>query len=223
VHRPPAVKGGLALRTAALVTGLALCGVGILLMVEAHLGLPPWDVLQQGLSRHTPLTFGLANVVVGIVVLAVSWRLGAPIGPGTIANAVLIGLFVELLASVDAFDGLGGSSIPTRIGVLVLALAAFGLGSALYIGASMGAGPRDSLMLVLAARTGRRISVVRAGIEVGATAAGFALGGTVGVGTVVFAGAIGPVVELGFVALVALGAALPARAPVPVAATIDAR
>lgn len=203
--------------------GLVLCAVGIVFMVEAGLGLSPWDVLQQGISERTPLTFGLANIAVGLVVLAVSWRLGARVGPGTIANIVVIGVVVDLLAAVDGVDALSETSLGVRIALLAVAIPLFGIGSGLYIGAAMGAGPRDSLMLVLAARLRTRIAVVRAAIEIGVSALGFALGGTLGIGTAAFALTIGPSVEAGFWLVVLLGLASPPGAVVASAATIDAR
>lgn len=210
------------MRAGVLLAGLALCALGIVLMIEAGLGLSPWDVLQQGISERTPLSFGLANIAVALLVLAVSWRLGARIGPGTIANAVLIGLMVDGLASLDGIEDLSESTVGARAALLVAALVAFGVGSGLYIGAGMGAGPRDSLMLILSRRTRTRISVVRAAIEVSVTGLGFALGGTLGIGTAVFALGIGPAVELGFWLTVWTGLARHPRGPLA-AATIDAR
>jgi uncharacterized membrane protein YczE len=134
-------------------------------------------------------------------VLAIAWGFGAKIGIGTIANAVLIGVFIQALAAIPQVDHLSDSSLGVRITLLAVSMPVVGLGSALYIGAWFGAGPRDSLMVVLGKRTGIRLGVVRTAIELCALAAGWALGGTVGVGTVVFALGIGPAVETGFWAL----------------------
>jgi uncharacterized membrane protein YczE len=155
-------------------------------------------VLHQGVARHTPLTFGLANVAVGLVVLAGAWALGGKPGVGTVANAVLVGLFIQLLTSIDAVAELGDSSLPARIGLLAGGIALAGPGTALYIGADLGAGPRDTLMLVGRIRSGRRIGLVRFVIEAGALVLGIVLGGTFGVGTVAFALFVGPVVEASF-------------------------
>jgi uncharacterized membrane protein YczE len=209
VIHPPVVRGGSLVRWAALLGGLVLFAVGIVLLLESELGLSPWDVLNQGLSEHTPLSFGTANVVVAFVVLGIGWALGARIGPGTISNAILIGLSVDVLLAVDGVDDLSASSLPVRIGLLVAGIGTIALGSGLYIGADLGAGPRDSLMLVLARRSGVRIGVVRAALESGATALGFALGGTVGIGTLAFAFGIGPAVEVAFHVLVRLRLARP--------------
>jgi uncharacterized membrane protein YczE len=142
-------------------------------------------------------------------VLVVAWALGARIGIGTVANAILIGVFVDLLLDVGPIERLSAEPLGTRVALLVGAILVVGLGSGLYIGAALGAGPRDSLMLVGARRTGTRIGAVRAALEVSVAAAGFALGGTVGVGTVAFAFGIGPAVELAFAGLVRLGVAAP--------------
>ncbi|HEY7692248.1 MAG TPA: hypothetical protein VH816_07880 [Gaiellaceae bacterium] len=198
MHVPPRVRGGLVARSAALLVGLFLFAVAIVCQLESGLGLSPWDVLHQGIAGHTPLSFGAANVVVGVVVMAVAWALGATIGVATVANSVLVGAFVQALTAIDAVDGLAGDPLGVRVALLVLAMPVYGIASALYLGAGMGAGPRDSLMVVVGARSHRRLGLVRACIELLALGAGFALGGTVGIGTVVFAVTIGPALEAGF-------------------------
>lgn len=194
----PALRGGLLVRSAGLVLGLALFSLGIVLLLEAELGLAPWDVLSQGVAERTPLTFGIANMLVALGALAVAWRLRARIGAGTIANAILIGLFVEAIVRSGVLEGLSGESLAVRSAALVLGIAVIGAGSGLYIGAGMGAGPRDSLMLVLSLRTRSRIGVVRMALEISVTVAGLVLGGTVGVGTLAFALGIGPALEAAF-------------------------
>ena len=147
---------------------------------------------------HTRLSFGAANIVVGLGVLLVAWLLGARIGLGTVANAVLIGVYIQVLLSIGAVDELAEWPLGPRVGLLAVGILLMGLGSGFYIGADLGAGPRDSLMLVGSRRTSVRIGIVRTAIEVGALAVGWLLGGTVGVGTVAFALLIGPSVELAF-------------------------
>jgi uncharacterized membrane protein YczE len=181
-----------------LVAGLFLCAAGIVLFLESELGLPPWDVLHQGLAEQAGLSFGVANLVVSVAVLALAWRLRAHIGLGTLLNATLIGTFVIALTAFEAVDALSEEPLGTRIGLIAMALACFGVGSAFYIGAALGAGPRDSLMLVVSRRLGVRIGAARTAIEVAALVLGFALGGTAGLGTLVFALGIGPAVELSF-------------------------
>ncbi len=201
MHAPPLVRGSVVVRSVSLVSGLVLFALGIVLLLESGLGLPPWDVLNQGIADITPLSFGTANIAVALVVLVVAWSLGARIGPGTVANAVLIGLTVDVLLSFEAIDGLSETPLAGRVVMMVAGILITGIGSAFYIGAGMGAGPRDSLMLVASRRTGIRIGITRASIEVAVTLAGFALGGTVGIGTLAFAFGIGPAVELSFALL----------------------
>ena len=198
MRAPPTIRGGITVRLAVLVTGLFVFAAGIVAMLESRLALSPWDVLHQGLSRQTALSFGAANIVVGVVVIGAAWRLGAKIGIGTLANAALVGLFVEALSSLGPVASLGDESLPVRAALLGGGIALMGIGTGLYIGADLGAGPRDSLMLVGARRTPFRIGAVRAAVEASALAVGWALGGSVGVGTVAFALAIGPTVEVSF-------------------------
>jgi uncharacterized membrane protein YczE len=198
MHAAPVLRGGWVARAAWLVGGLFLCACGILAFLESRLGLPPWDVLHQGIAKHTPLSFGEANEVVAIGVLFVAWRLGSRPGIATVANAVLIGLFVAVVQPLAVVQHLAAWPLPARIALLALGLGLFGIGTGLYIGAGLGAGPRDSLMLVGAVRSGVRIGVVRAALEGTALAAGIVLGGKVGVGTLVFAFLIGPAVEASF-------------------------
>jgi len=207
--RPPRLRGGPVVRATALVVGLFVFATGIAFQVESGLGLGPWDVLNQGLEERTALSFGAANVVVALCVLVLAWSLGARIGPGTVANAILIGVFVDLVLAVDAVESLSDSPLGVRGSLLVGGILLVGLGTALYIGAAYGAGPRDSLMLVGARRTGMRLGLVRGLLEVTVGVLGFALGGTVGLGTVAFALGIGAVVELSFAVLVRLGLARP--------------
>jgi uncharacterized membrane protein YczE len=194
----PIIHGGFAARFAWLVFGLFLCACGIVCFLESELGLPPWDVLHQGLAEQLDISFGAANLVVSLGVLVLSWALRAHIGLGTFLNAVLIGSFLIVLAHVDLITDLSEQSLAFRIVLLALALPFFGAGSAFYICAAMGAGPRDSLMLVIAQRLGVRIGVARTSLELVALAIGFGLGGTAGLGTLVFALGIGPSVEASF-------------------------
>ena len=198
MHAAPRLRGGWVVRSIWLVTGLFLCALGILAFLESKLGLPPWDVLHQGIAKHTPLSFGLANEAVALAVLVLAWRLGAVLGPGTVANAALIGVFVAVVEPWHTVQRLETWPLGARVALLFAGLALFGVGTAFYIGASMGAGPRDSLMLVGAARAGVRIGVSRATLEGSVLVVGFLLGGRVGLGTVLFALAIGPAVEGSF-------------------------
>lgn len=171
------------------------------MLLGSELGLSPWDVLNQGIEKQTPLSFGTANIVVALLVIGVAVGLGSGVGPGTIANAIGIGLFVDLQIALGISDAIADASLALRWLAMFGGIAAVAVGSALYIGAGMGAGPRDSLMLISASRSGLRLSIVRAAIESSVTLLGFALGGTVGIGTVAFAFGIGPAVEVAFTLL----------------------
>ncbi len=186
------------LRWSRLLVGLALFAVGTFMTLRARLGIPPWDVLHDGLRRHTPLTFGLATIAVGVALVAASLAAGLKPGPGTLANMVLIGVLVDLLLSTGVGDAAGSSSLAVRLALCVGGIAVIGLGSALYIGAGLGAGPRDGLMVIIATRAHLRIGIARALIEGSALLAGILMGGAVGVGTALFALGIGPSVDLWF-------------------------
>ena len=195
---PPRIRGNIALRVAVLVSGLFLFALGIVAFLESKLGLSPWDVLHQGIARHTPLSFGEANITVSVVVVTIAWLLGARVGIGTLANAVLVGAFIVGLTSIGAIQGLAHDPLGVRIGLLAAGVALTGAGSGIYLAASLGAGPRDSLMVVGSERLGRRIAVIRAALELCALGIGIGLGGTFGAGTVAFAILIGPSIEVSF-------------------------
>jgi uncharacterized membrane protein YczE len=206
------VRGGRAARAASLLFGIFLYALAIVLVLESRLGLSPWDVLNQGLSRHSPLSFGMANVAISFVVLAVGWALGGKPGIGTVANAALIGSIIQGLTSIGAVTALAHDPLGVRIALLFAGIWLIGPATALYIGADLGAGPRDNLMLVGTRRTGVRVGVVRAVLESSALAAGIVLGGTFGAGTVLFALLVGPVVESSFAVLARSSLAVPAPA-----------
>jgi uncharacterized protein len=214
MRAPPVVRGGTAVRWLSLGFGLLLFAAGIVAILESKLGLSPWDVLNQGVSKHTPLSFGQANIAIAVVVLLVGLALRAPVGRGTVANALFIGVFVDRLLAIGWVDDLSHQGLAVRIVLLFGGIALIGIGSGFYIGASFGAGPRDSLMLVLSERSHIRIGLVRAGLEGCALVVGFALGGKVGLGTLAFAVLIGPAVEASFWLLERVGLARPGAAGV---------
>lgn len=185
-------------QTVRLLLGLFGFALGVVLTLRASLGISPWDVLHDGLSIQTPLSFGMAVIAVGLVLLLLSLAAGIKPGPGTVANMLLIGVFADLMLATGLGDGLHDRAIAIRLPLLLAGVAVIGLGSALYIGAQMGAGPRDSLMVAVATRFGVRVGVARAIVEGSALVAGILLGGQVGPGTVLFAVAIGPSVDVSF-------------------------
>ena len=175
-------------RLAQLVLGLFLYGVGISLMVRAGIGIAPWDVLTQGISRQTGLSFGLLTNLIGLVVLLLWIPIRQKPGLGTVLNVLLIGPSAQFgLWLFPQFTGLW-QQVPAFVaGLCVLALA-----TGMYIGANFGPGPRDGLMTGLHRRTGWPIGRVRTGIEASVLLAGWAMGGNAGWGTLAFALAIGP-------------------------------
>lgn len=187
----PGRIGDLALRILWLYVGLAGFGVSLALMVQARLGLDPWDVLHQGIARLLGVRIGWVVIVVSFVVLAAWIPLRQRPGFGTISNAVVVGLVVNVAVSLIPAP----SALATRAGMLAAAIVVNGIATGLYIGAGLGPGPRDGLMTGLAAR-GHSIRVVRTIIEVSVLATGFALGGSVGIGTVAYAVSIGPLVHI---------------------------
>jgi uncharacterized membrane protein YczE len=194
------------LRLVQLYAGLLLYGVSSSLLVLAGLGLDPWDVFHQGLSRTFGLAIGTWAIIVGAVVLLLWIPLRQRPGIGTLSNVVLVGATMNVvLGHVHAPHALG-----PRIALLVCGVLLNGVATGAYIGAGLGPGPRDGLMTGLAAR-GNSIRVVRTGIEVAVLVTGWLLGGTVGVGTVLYALAIGPLAHV-FVPLFARGRPTPEHA-----------
>ncbi|WP_237752664.1 YczE/YyaS/YitT family protein [Mycolicibacterium aromaticivorans] len=162
------------------------------MMVRAGLGLDPWDVFHQGLTRHTPMTIGMASAVVGVVVLLAWIPLRNKPGIGTVANVIVIAVTVDAgLAVLTAPE-----SVPARVALMSGAVLLNAVSTVIYVGAGLGPGPRDGLMTGLVARTGVSVRVVRTVIEATVLAVGWLLGGSVGVGTVVYAFGIGPIVQL---------------------------
>jgi uncharacterized membrane protein YczE len=184
--------GRLPRRLSQLAVGLALYGVTLAMIIRATLGNAPWDVLHQGLARHLPMTIGQAVIVMSFVVLLLWIPLRELPGLGTIANAVLVGIAADAtLAVLPAPDSLW-VRVPLMVGGVVLNA----LATALYIGSQLGPGPRDGLMTGLHRRTGVSIRVVRTAMEVTVVVIGFVLGGVVGLGTLLYALAIGPLVQV---------------------------
>jgi uncharacterized membrane protein YczE len=197
---------GVSLRLAQLYIGLVVYGFSSSLLVLAGLGLDPWDVFHQGLARHTPFAIGTWAILVGIAVLLLWIPLRQKPGIGTVSNVILVGATMDVvLGHVHPPHALG-----VRVACLVCGVLLNGVATGAYIGAGLGPGPRDGVMTGLAAR-GHSIRVVRTGIEVTVLATGWLLGGTVGVGTVLYALAIGPLAHV-FVPLFARGRPTPEHA-----------
>ncbi|WP_432954749.1 YczE/YyaS/YitT family protein [Micromonospora haikouensis] len=180
-------------RLVQLYAGLTLYGVSMALMIRSGLGLDPWDVFHQGVARRTGLSFGTVTIAVGALVLLLWVPLRQRPGLGTVSNVLVIGLVVDATLALLP----GGAPLAARAALLVVGIVANGAATALYLGARLGPGPRDGLMTgYVARRPGRSIRLVRTVIEVTVLALGWLLGGTVGVGTVAYALAIGPLAQL---------------------------
>jgi uncharacterized membrane protein YczE len=184
--------GRLGRRLPQLYVGLVLYGVSLGLMIRGDLGLAPWDVLHSGLTHHLPITIGQAVVLMSFVVLIAWIPLREMPGIGTISNALVVGFAADgTLALLDRPD-----PMLLRIALMLGGIALCALATALYIGAQFGRGPRDGLMTGLARRTGLSLRLVRTGLEVSVVLIGLLLGGSLGVGTVLFALTIGPLAQL---------------------------
>ncbi len=181
-------------RALQLLVGLVLYAASISLLVRAGLGNMPWDVLSEGLSERLGWTFGTVTVVVSVVVLLCWIPLRQRPGVGTVANVLVIGVLVDPFL---ALLGMLTDPLPLWAAIAMTAggIVLNGLATACYIGTRLGPGPRDGLMTGLVARTGWSVRLVRSGIEVVVVAAGWLLGGTVGLGTLGYALAIGPLVH----------------------------
>ena len=189
--RPLPVTAAPVRRLPQLFGGLVLYGTSMAMQLRATLGLDPWDVFHQGVARHLPVTFGTVVAITGVAVLLLWIPLRQRPGIGTVANVIVIAVSVDVALALIAEP----TGLPARICMLVAGIVLNGVASAAYIGARLGPGPRDGLMTGLAARTGWSIRLVRTGIELTVLATGWLLGGTVGVGTVIYALAIGPLTQ----------------------------
>jgi uncharacterized membrane protein YczE len=208
----PPLRYRLTRRLLQLYLGLTVYGISMAFMIQARLGSMPWDVFHQGVARHTRLSFGWIVVVVGAAALLFWIPLRQRPGIGTVSNVFVIGIVADrALALLPA-----PHAMALRVGFLLFGIVLNGLAGGLYIGAALGPGPRDGLMTGLVARTGRSIRLVRTVIEVLVVLSGWALGGTFGVGTVLYALTIGPLVQL---CLQSLTVRRPAQVPHAVTVT----
>lgn len=178
-------------RLPGLLVGLILFGVGIALMVEAGLGLGPWEALHQGIGDQLGLQIGTVSILLGIPILALWLPLGERPGLGTVLNVIFIGTATDVAIAVIPT----AETIPTQLVMLFGGVVVIGLGSATYLSADLGPGPRDGLMTGLHHRFGWSIRRARTAIELSVLVVGWALGGTIGLGTVVFALGIGPLIQ----------------------------
>lgn len=181
---------------ARLYAGFILYGLGIVVMVNAKIGLSPWDVLHQGLSFKTGITMGQASIMVGLVIVILDAVLGEGVGWGTVLNMIFIGVFLDIIKSmniVPVADNLFMGIIMMFVGIVISAIA-----TVLYLGAGLGSGPRDGLMLALNKKTSKPVGVLRTCIELSALVCGWLFGGSVGLGTIISAFGLGYAIQIGF-------------------------
>ena len=189
---PPLGGAPLWRRLVQVVAGLVLYGFSSAVMIRAVLGLDPWDTLHQGLSVITAVPFGVVVIIVGVGVLLLWIPLRQRLGIGTVLNVLVIGLAIDFFLMVLPV----ASGFRVGLVLFVIGVVLNGLAIALYVGAGLGAGPRDGLMTGIVKRTGKPVWLVRTAIEITVLVGGWMLGGTIGVGTVIYALGIGPVAHV---------------------------
>lgn len=176
--------------------GLFLYALGIVLTIKANIGYGPWEVFHVGLGNALGISIGNASIIVGFLIIIITLALGEQIGIGTISNMLFIGIFIDLIMRFEIIPMI--SSMYLGILILVIGLYIISIGSYFYIGSGFGAGPRDSLMVMLTRKIKLPIGVIRAGIEIAATCSGWLLGGMVGIGTIIAGFAIGMCIQSTF-------------------------
>lgn len=179
-----------------LFTGLFLYAVGIVFTINANLGLSPWDIFHQGVSKLSGITMGQASIVVGLVIVVIDWTLGEKVGIGTISNMLFIGIFMDILMLnhlIPVFQNIIARLIMIFLGMFIIGIASF-----FYIGAGLGSGPRDGLMVALTKRTKKSVRFIRNCIEATALIIGYFLGGSLGIGTLIMVFGGGYFVQFAF-------------------------
>jgi uncharacterized protein len=184
------------LRGVRLFIGLFLYAVGIVMTINANLGLGPWDVFHQGLSKTIGITMGQASIAMGIIIVIINYFVGEKLGWGTLCNMLFIGLFMDILMLNNIIPIY--ESIILQIIMMLGGMFVIGLASYFYIGAGLGSGPRDGLMVLLTKKTGKSVRFIRNCIEITVFIAGYFLGGFVGIGTIIIALGIGYFVQFAF-------------------------
>lgn len=187
---------GKGLRIIRLLFGLFLFALGSVLVMKGNLGFGPWEVFQSGLTNLLPMTIGQATVLVSVVIVVLIIVLKEKVGIGTLANMVLIGLFMDFILWADLLPQ--AIHLASSLGLVMLGLFTTAVGSYFYIGSGFGAGPRDSLMVSIRRKTGLPIGLCRSGLECLVAFAGWMLGGPLGIGTVITAFGLGLFVQLVF-------------------------
>lgn len=179
-----------------LFLGLFLCAVGIVMTIEANLGYAPWDVFHQGIGNILGVQIGTANVITGVVIVAIEVVMGQRPGIGTLANMSLIGVMMNIIMNNHFIPNF--SNLFARVFMIFIGMIIMGIGSYLYIGSGFGAGPRDGFMILLLKKTNKSVRFIRNSMEITALIVGYILGGPVGIGTVIMSFGLGPSIQLVF-------------------------
>ena len=187
------------LRLLWVVLGMVVSAVGIVMMLQANIGLEPWSVLQQGMAQSFGITYGTASIIVGAAAIGVAILFGEGFGLGTVLNITLCAVFIDFLLAKGWVPLM--NNLLSGIVMLLCGLELLAIGTWLYMKSALGAGPRDSLMVALARKTGRSVGLCRAIVEIGVIALGWLLGEQVGIGTVICAVGLGTLFNLNFALL----------------------
>ena len=186
-------------RIGLLLGGLLVSAIGITLMLQANIGLEPWSVLQQGMAKTFGITYGTAASIVGAAVIAIAYFCGESFGLGTLANIFVCPIFIDILLYLNWIPLFERFS--TGLAALLIGMELLALGTWMYMKSTLGSGPRDALMVVLARKTHRTVGLCRAAVEVVIVWIGWRLGGQVGIGTIVAAVGVGSLFNLNFALL----------------------
>lgn len=179
-----------------LFIGFFICSLGFIFMMNANLGLAPWDVLHQGISKNIGITIGTASIVLGFIVVILDAILGENIGIGTVLNMIFIGVFMDLIIFSNLVPI--ANNIIQGIVMLIIGMSLAGFGTVLYMGCGLGSGPRDGLMVAIQKRTNKPIKLIRGTIEIAALVVGYFLGGKVGLGTIIISLGLGYIIQITF-------------------------
>ena len=179
-----------------LLTGIAVSSIGIVLMLQANVGLEPWSVLQQGMTLVLPITYGVASIIAGAAAIGLAIVFGESFGLGTIVNIIGCGVCIDAMLALDWVPQL--HSLPGGIVMLLAGQALLALGTWMYMRSALGAGPRDALMVALARKSGRSAGFCRVCVDILVTVSGFFLGGQFGIGTIIAALGLGSLINLNF-------------------------
>lgn len=179
-----------------LFTGLFICALAIVFMVNANLGLSPWDALHQGISNIIGITMGTASIIVGFIIVIVDVVLGENVGWGTVLNMIFVGVFIDVIMFLNIVPM--STNFIFALSMLIVGMILMGLGMVLYLGSEVGSGPRDGMMIALQKRFNKPVYLIRGCIEGSALIGAYFLKGSIGIGTIITAIGLGYVIQIIF-------------------------